>query len=295
MGRPPLFVIAGPTGAGKSALALELARRIGGTIVNADASQLYADLRVLTARPTADDMARAPHRLYGVIDGAEAASAATWAARAADLLATLERPILVGGTGLYLRTLLDGIAPVPAIAPAVRAGVRALSAAAAAAALAVEDTAAAARLDPADQQRVRRALEVVRATGRPLHHWHAARAGGVGAMFTISGFVVDPGRDRLAGRLAARLDLMLAGGAPEEVAALVARRLSPALPVMKAVGVAPIAAWLGGAIDREAARARILLDTLHLAKRQRTWFRNQTPNWAQLDPNSNNIAQILLD
>ena len=286
--KPPLVVIAGPTGAGKSALAIEWAGRSGATIVNADASQLYRDLRVLTARPSAEDEARVPHRLYGVVDGAEPASAAWWAARVGEILraesaasGVRAAAIVVGGTGLYLRALLDGIAPVPAIDAGVRAGVRAMDAGAAHAALAREDPGGAARLNAADPQRVKRALEVVRSTGRPLAAWQARREGGIATAFAVRGYVVDVERDVLAVRLATRLDAMLAGGALDEVRALMERGLSAELPVMKAVGVAPLIGFLRGRGSLADARETILRQTMQLVKRQRTWFRNQTPGWTR--------------
>lgn len=245
---------------------------------------MYADLRVLSARPSVEEERRAAHRLYGVLDGSEAGSAASWAASARATLGEIAAagggpPILVGGTGLYLRTLLDGIAPVPAIEAGVRAEVRALGAAEAWAALAREDPAAAARLNAGDRQRVARALEVVRATGRPLAAWQAAREGGVAGDWAVHAAVLDPGREALAARLEARLDAMLAGGAAGEVEALVARALSPDLPVMKAAGVRPIAAWLAGAATAARARAATLIETRQLAKRQRTWFAGQCGDW----------------
>lgn len=284
--RPPLAVIAGPTASGKSARALALAEAEGGVIINADASQLYADLRILTARPSPADEARAPHRLYGVLDGADPASAARWAALARAEIAAAHGqgrlPIVVGGTGLYLRTLLDGIAPVPEIDPAVRAAVRALDPADAHAALAVADPEAAARLAPADRQRVMRALEVVRATGRALAHWQAAREGGIAGAVTLLAEVVELPRAELYARCDARAAAMLADGAVEEVEALLARGLDPGLPVMKALGVRPIAAMLAGAIGRDAALEQIQRETRNFAKRQSTWFANQTPDWPRV-------------
>ncbi len=278
-----MFVIAGPTAAGKSAVALDLAQRLGGTIVNADASQVYADLRILSARPSVADEAAVPHLLYGVIDGAETCDAARWAglARAAiaDVFAGGQVPIVTGGSGMYLRTLLDGIAPVPPIDPEVRAAVRALDPTAAHAALAALDPAAAARLT--DPQRVARALEVVRATGRTLADWQAAAPAGLAATHDVRGHVVDLPRAELHARIDARLDAMIAGGALDEVAALSARGLPADAPVMKAHGVPPLLAHLQGATSLAAAIDRTRLDTRHYAKRQQTWFRNQTPDWSR--------------
>jgi len=284
--KPPLIVIAGATASGKSARALEWAQREGGVVINADASQLYADLRVLSARPSAEEGAQVPHRLYGVRDGAHACSAAEWAALdKADIAAAHAGgrvPVLVGGTGLYLRVLLHGIAAVPPIDPEVRAQVRALGPAAAHAALAHADPAAAARLDPADRQRVMRALEVVRATGRPLAQWQTRTTGGIADAVSLRAMVVETDPALLAARIEVRLEAMLAEGALAEVAALLARGLHPDLPVMKAVGVRPFAAHLAGELPLAQALERAAAQTRQYAKRQRTWFRNQTPGWERV-------------
>lgn len=278
---PPLALIAGPTASGKSALALALAEQTGGVIVNADASQVYRDLAILSARPDAADEARADHRLYGHVDGAVACSAADWAAAAKAEIATIHAdgrlPILVGGTGLYIRTLLDGIAPIPPVPDAVRAEVRALSTAEARAALEREDAAAAARLAPADTTRNIRALEVVRATGRSILDWRAASVGGIGDRVTLDATVIDPPVDLLHARCDARVAAMLASGAIDEVARLRARRLNPALPVMRAIGVAAIGEHLDGRLSLAEAGARIAHDTRRYVKRQKTWGRNQFP------------------
>ena len=296
-------VIAGATATGKSAVALALAEATGGTIINADASQLYADLRILTARPSDADLARAPHRLYGVIDGVEACSAAAWAGLARieidTTLAAGSLPILVGGTGLYLRTLLDGIATVPAIAPEVRDAVRALPSDEARVALEVEDPAAAARLHPADRQRTLRALEVVRATGRPLADWQDSATGGLAATHRISAVVIARKRDELYRRCDARVDAMLAAGAVAEVEQLLARALPTDCPVMRAIGVGPLTEYLASNVTLAEARGRIALDTRRYAKRQSTWWRNQTPEWPQLDAASTNnnekVSELFTD
>lgn len=281
-----LIVIAGPTASGKSGLAVALAERIGGTVVNADSMQVYRDLRILTARPDAADEARVPHRLFGHIDGAEACSAARWAADAKSVIAEVERPILVGGTGLYLRTLLDGIAPVPPIDPAIRAEVRALSVAEAHRLLAEVDRDAATRLNPTDTTRVARALEVMRSTGRPLSAWQADKVGGIGGDHAVTGVVLTPDRAALGERIERRCAEMLSGGAIEEVAGLVARKLDPMLPAMRAIGVAPLADHLAGRATLQEAGARLTLDTRRYAKRQDTWFRHQPPaDWLRaVDP-----------
>lgn len=283
-----MALIAGPTASGKSALALRIAERCNGVLINADASQVYADLAILSARPTPEEVARVPHRLFGYVDGAEACSAARWAADATAAIDAVHAegrlPILVGGTGLYLRTLLDGIAPVPDIAPEIRMAVRALPVAEAYAALAVEDPAAAARLNPADTTRVARALEVIRSTGRPLAEWQRETQGGIGHRISLHPLLLLPDRRWLVERCDARFEAMLAGGAAEEVERLLARRLPPAIPVMRAIGVPPIAAWLAEEIDRPTMIARAQLDTRRYAKRQYTWFANQPPPaWPRID------------
>jgi tRNA dimethylallyltransferase len=276
-------VIAGPTAGGKSGLALALAQRMNGTIINADATQLYADLRVLSARPSPGEEALVPHRLYGVCDGACPVSAADWAGMArAEIEAALKAgrlPILVGGTGLYLETLIEGIAPVPEIRSAVRAAVRAMTSEDAAAALAREDGAMASRLLPSDRQRLLRALEVVRSTGRSLAEWQAVRSGGIGQSHKVRGLVIAPDRAARWAAAAARLDAMIEAGALAEVEALVARRLDPGAPVMKALGVGPLAAHLRGELTLDAALAQTLATTRQYQKRQMTWIRGRLGDW----------------
>jgi tRNA dimethylallyltransferase len=281
-----VVVIAGPTASGKSALALALAEKCRGSIINADASQLYSDLRILTARPSLADEARVPHLLYGVLNGAEAANAARWTMLAkqaiADVLAQGRLPILVGGTGMYLATLIDGIAPVPEIDPVVREAVRAMTTESAARALAAEDVAAAARLGPTDRQRILRALEVVRATGRTLKQWQDSREGGIGAACDVRAMVVDVPRELLYARAGERLGAMVAAGAVEEAARLVARGLPADRPVLRALGVAEFAAVAAGALDLDAAILAVAQETRHYQKRQSTWLRNQRPDWPRL-------------
>jgi len=256
-----------------------LAESANGTIINADASQVYRDLAILSARPTAAEEARAPHRLFGHRDGALAYSAAQWADEAklaiAETLGAGRLPILVGGTGLYIRTLLDGIAPVPEIDPEIRRTVRALSAAEAHAALAKEDPVAAARLHPNDTSRLQRALEVVRATGRPIADWRESRVGGIAADYVFELQTIVKPVAELYARCDARVDQMIANGAVEEVAALRDRRLDPALPVMRAIGVIPLIQFLAGEMALNAAVAAIKQATRNYAKRQRTWLRHQ--------------------
>ena len=285
---PALALIAGPTASGKSALALALAERHDGVVINADSAQVYRDLRLLSARPSPEEEVRVPHRLFGYLEGAESCSAARWAQDAQAEIAAAQAagrlPILVGGTGLYLRTLLDGIAPVPEIDPDVRAAVRALPTADAHAALLREDPAAAARLAPADTSRVARALEVVRSTGRTLGDWQAARTGGIGDRVRLVAAVLLPPRDWLFERCDRRLAAMFRDGAAEEVAALLARDDLPLeAPVRRAIGVPEIAAMLAGEIDEGEALARARLATRQYAKRQFTWFRNQPPpSWTRI-------------
>ncbi|MCP5396906.1 MAG: tRNA (adenosine(37)-N6)-dimethylallyltransferase MiaA [Sphingomonadaceae bacterium] len=279
-------LIAGPTASGKSDCAVELALALEkqgrrGVVLNADSAQVYADLSVLSARPSQDDMRGVEHRLFGAWDGAEPCSAADWAKAAKREIAALHDegavPILVGGTGLYMRTLLDGIAPVPEIAPDIRAEVRALTQEDARAALEREDPDAAARLGPADSARTCRALEVVRSTGHTLANWQSRKEGGIGEDITLHPLVLLPPRDWLYERCDRRFALMLEGGAVAEVEALLARQLDPALPVMRAIGVPEIAAWLAGDTDRDRMIAAGQQATRNYAKRQYTWFRRQPP------------------
>jgi len=284
--RPALALIAGPTASGKSGLAVRYAQHLQSrgqraVIINADSAQVYSDLAVLSARPDDEEMGGIDHRLFGTIDGAEACSAARWAEDARGEIAAAHSagalPILVGGTGLYLRTLLDGIAPVPPIDPAIRQAVRALPVADAYAALQTEDPEAAARLNAADTTRVARALEVVRSTGQTLKAWQARKQGGIGEAVRLAPLVLLPPRDWLFERCNRRFATMLDSGAVEEVQALLARGLDGDLPVMRAIGVPEIAGMIRGDMTREAALAAGQLATRQYAKRQYTWFRNQPP------------------
>ncbi len=257
-------------------------------VINADSAQVYRDLRVLSARPTEAEMRGVEHRLFAAWDGAEPCSAAEWAAAArreienAHLAGAV--PILVGGTGLYLRTLLDGIAPVPGIDPAVREAVRALPVSEAYAALLEEDADAAARLSPNDRARVGRALEVVRSTGRSLTAWQHERVGGIAPGVVLNPVVLLPEREWLYERCDRRFAAMLDNGAVAEVEALLRRGLSPSLPVMRAIGVPEIAAMLRGEISREHALALGQQATRQYAKRQYTWFRHQPPQeWKRVE------------
>lgn len=287
---PRAILIAGPTASGKSALAVTLAERLGGTVVNADSMQVYRDLAILTARPPHAEHARAPHRLYGHVDATEAYSVGRWLDDAAGVLAERQMPVFVGGTGLYFDALTTGIAPVPAIPAETRQRVRARAvdgAPALHAELARRDPETAAILRPGDTQRVLRALEVLEATGRPLSSWQREPASSPlldpGRVLRI---MLTPERAWLRARIAARFEAMTAMGALDEVSALLARALDPALPVMKALGVASLAAHLRGEIGRDEAIARAILETGRYAKRQDTWFRNRMADWPKSTPDT---------
>lgn len=294
-----LALIAGPTASGKTALALRLAQSRPVTIINADSAQVYGALPILSAQPSAEEMASAPHRLFGYLDGREACSAARWAQDAKVAIETAWQegrlPLLVGGTGLYLRTLLDGIAPIPEVDPKVRSAVRALPTSEAYRALAEIDAASAAALSPNDDSRIKRALEVVRSTGTGIVEWRKLREGGIGDMVDLSPLLLLPPRDWLHIRCDLRFGQMLEHGAVEEVEALMARNLPDDAPVMRAIGVPEIAAMLRGAISRDEALARGQAATRQYAKRQYTWFRNQPPpSWPRHTEvyNDSNFGQI---
>ncbi len=257
-------------------------------IINADSMQVYADIPVLSAAPDADDRKRAPHHLYGEWDGSVACSAADWARRAKSVIAQAHAdgavPVLVGGTGLYLKVLLDGIAPIPEIEPEIRSQVRAMPVEAAHAALAIEDPERAAQLEPGDSQRIARALEVKRSTGVTLGDWQRAKAGGIGDEIDLSALVLLPERQWLYERCDARFEDMMNNGAVEEVEGLLTRGLDPDLPVMRAIGVPEISAMLGGELSREEAIERAAQATRNYAKRQYTWFRRQAPeSWPRTE------------
>ena len=280
--KPPLALIAGPTASGKSALAVRLAQRLEkAVIINADSAQVYADLQILSARPAAAEMGGICHHLFGKWDGAKACSAAEWADAAKKQIMQAHRrgavPILVGGTGLYLRTLLEGIAPIPPIEPGIREAVRALGQAEARFALEREDPESAARLAPTDKARTTRALEVIRSTGQSIRAWRARNEGGIANDVTLDARVLLPDRAALYDRCDKRFVDMIDEGAIEEVERLVSRRLDPALPVMHAIGVPQIVNYLEGRIDHETMLAAGGLATRQYAKRQFTWFRNQSP------------------
>jgi tRNA dimethylallyltransferase len=285
-------LIAGPTASGKSALALELARETGGVIINADSMQVYHDLRVLTARPTPEEEAQVPHRLYGHIDAGVNFSAGSWVADAANVLAEVRGqnrlPIFAGGSGLYFKALTRGLSAVPPIPPEVRDGVRARlernGVEAMHAELARRDPAAAERLKPRDRARIARALEVIEATSRSLTDWHRDGLPPLLPQTHFRALFLAPDRDQLYARIDARFDAMLKAGALEEVAALAARRLDPLLPAMKAHGVPALIRHLGGEIGLAEAAEIGRADTRHYAKRQFTWFRHQLPEFEWMAP-----------
>ncbi len=283
--RAPLSVVivAGPSASGKSALALALAEAFDGTVINADSMQVYRDLRVVTARPTAGDEARVPHRLYGVIDAAEACSAGRWRAMALAEVEAAQKAgrlaILAGGTGLYLRALLEGLVPVPPVPESTRQEARALydrlGSAAFKEALSALDAETAATLAPGDSQRLIRAYEVARATGRGLADWR--RDATPAPPFRASAVVLLPPRPALYARCDARFLRMVEEGAAAEVAALLARGLDARLPAMKAVGVGELGAYLAGHCSLPDAIAAAQQATRRYIKRQYTWFRHQLP------------------
>ncbi|MZR32065.1 tRNA (adenosine(37)-N6)-dimethylallyltransferase MiaA [Sneathiella sp. DP05] len=278
------ILLAGPTASGKSALAIAIAEEFDGVIINADSMQVYDGLRVLTARPSAEEEARAPHRLYGVLDPTDYCNAARWRDMA---LAEIERvradgklPIVVGGTGLYFDILTKGIADIPPISDAVRDRLRDLHKREGNAVihkmLAAKDPDMAARLNEGDSQRLLRALEVVEETGVPLGDWQKRSPSGAILQGPRLWLALTPDRAWLYERCDRRLDWMVAeGGALEEVKSLMKRNLDPALPVMKALGVPELMAVLNGTMERDMALARIKMLTRRYAKRQLTWVRNK--------------------
>lgn len=275
------LIVAGPTASGKSALALELAETLGGVVINADSMQVYRELQVLTARPTPAEEARVPHALFGVRSAASPASAGWWrreALAAMDAARAAQRvPILCGGTGLYLTALVEGLAELPPVPEEFRKEAKALLAALGPARLhaklAAVDPDTAARLHPTDSQRITRAWEVWRATGTGLAAWQA-RAAAVPAPWHFIAILLDPPRPSLHAAIAARFAGMLRNGAVEEVQALLALGLDPALPAMRAHGVVELSTFLSGRISLADAARRTVLATCQYAKRQVTWFRH---------------------
>lgn len=287
-------LIAGPTASGKSALAVEIAKRCGGTVVNVDSMQVYGDLRIITARPTQSEESSVPHRLYGHVDGAINSSAMRYAADVAGVLAELGQagslPVLVGGTGLYFKALTEGFSAIPPVPDAVRAAFRARVAETETQLLHAElgrvDAAMAERLKPADRMRIMRALEVFEATGRSIASFQGEREPGPLEGLPLLKLFVNPEREEVRARIDRRFEQMMGQGALEEVAALRERKLDPLLPVMRAHGVPGLIAHLDGTIGLDEAITRGQADTRAYAKRQVTWFRHQMAGWQAVAPDA---------
>ena len=292
MHKPTAILIAGPTASGKSALALTLAEKFGGTIVNADSMQVYRDLRVITARPTPAEEARVPHRLYGHVDAGENYSVGRWCRDVGEALNEIavqgRVPILVGGTGLYFKALTTGLAAVPPIPAEIRGQVRARMASEGAAALHGElaslDPVTAQRLMVNDRSRISRALEVVLATGRSLTDWHREGMPALVDSARAAKIFLTCARKQLVARIETRFAAMLKAGALDEVRTLERRKLDPLLPAMKAHGVPWLIRHLNGEISLDEAAAGAIMDTRRYAKRQLTWFRNQMKDWPWASP-----------
>jgi len=292
MHKPTAILIAGPTASGKSALALTLAEKIGGTIVNADSMQVYRDLRVITARPTPAEEARVPHRLYGHVDAGENYSVGRWCRDVGEALNEIAAQgrvaILVGGTGLYFKALTTGLAAVPPIPAEIRGQLRARMASEGAAALHGElaslDPVTAQRLMVNDRLRISRALEVVLATGRSLTDWHREGMPALVDSARAAKIFLTCERKQLVARIETRFAAMLKAGALDEVRALERRQLDPLLPAMKAHGVPWLIRHLNGEISLNKAAAGAIMDTRRYAKRQLTWFRNQMKDWPWAGP-----------
>jgi tRNA dimethylallyltransferase len=295
------LLIAGPTASGKSALALSLAERLGGTVINADSMQVYRDLRVITARPTVEEERRVPHLLYGHMDAAENYSTGRWITDAAQTLKELEAagrlPIVVGGTGLYFRALTQGLSDIPPVPAEVRARVRGEAEGVATPdlhqCLSDSDPATAKRLKSNDRQRILRALEVFAATGRSLTEWQGKPGSPMLRAKDTRAVFLSVEREELRARIDARFDAMLGSGALDEVRALAARKLDPALPAMKAHGVPWLARHLRGEISLDEAAAGGKADTRRYAKRQETWFRHQLKEFRWLAPEE--ASEILFE
>ena len=271
------------------------AERNNGVIVNADSAQLYRDIPILSAAPSSEDLKRVDHRLYGVLDGARPCSAADWAVMARreidDIHGSGQLPVLVGGTGLYIRTLLNGIAPIPAIDPDIREEIRSKSVADNLSHLEKLDPHAAGRLNPGDTTRIARALEVVRSTGKPLAEWQEHREGGISDEIDLRPIILLPPRDWLYRRCDERFETMIEDGAPGEVSALLSRNLSPDLPVMRAIGVREVADYVRGSTSRDEAIAAGQQATRRYAKRQYTWLFHQPPSdWPRFPDALENAA-----
>ena len=284
-----IIFIAGPTASGKSAAAVEVARVCGGEIINADAMQVYRDLRIVTARPSGEDEAEVPHHLYGVLNGAEACSAGRWAHMAADcihdILGRGETAIVTGGTGLYFKSLEEGLSPIPETPPGVRLAAKARREAIGPAAFRDEVIArdpAMARLPEGDAQRLLRAWEVREATGKTLSSFQTLpRTPLIDG--PVKKAVILPEREALYAQCDSRAASMFATGAIEEVRMLCERGLDPSLPIMKALGVQEITGLLREELGRDEALALLQQNTRRFAKRQTTWFRHQARDWPQYE------------
>jgi tRNA dimethylallyltransferase len=294
MTQPPptrAILIAGPTASGKSRLALSIARRLGGVVINADSMQVYRELRVLTARPSPAELAYCPHALYGFVRGAEAYSAGRYGVDAGEAIVVAREaarlPVIVGGTGLYFKVLFEGLSPVPAIPSQVRSFWRrealGRSAPELHALLAARDAQMACRLAPTDSQRIVRALEVLESTGRSLADWQLRPGRPVLPEQQTTRLLVVPDRERHGRVIDARVDDMIASGALDEVRGLLALGLSDALPIMRALGVAPLARHLGGQLTLSAALAVTKTATRQYAKRQLTWLRRNMCAWKTIN------------
>ncbi len=296
------ILIAGPTASGKSALALAIAERIGGVIINADSMQVYRELRILSARPTPEEEKRVPHKLYGFVPASEAYSAGRFVRDAAAAIAAARsegrRPIIVGGTGLYFKALLEGLSPIPPIDDAIRDHWRVEAARRGAAALhrelAQRDATMAARLAPADTQRVVRALEVLEQTGRSLAEWQMDRSPPVLDEAETVELLLNLDRSELHARADARFERMMAEGALEEAKALAGLGIDPSLPAMRAIGVRPLIAAVERKCSLEEAVGAAKLETRHYVKRQETWFKRQMISWRHVNAQymESNMAEI---
>jgi tRNA dimethylallyltransferase len=287
-------LIAGPTASGKSVLAVVLARATDGVVINADSMQVYRDLRILTARPTPEQEARASHRLYGYVDAAVNCSVGIWLDDAQAALADAERdgrlPVFVGGTGLYFKALLRGLSAIPPVPQDIRDAIRARLEREGIVALhrelSARDPVAGARLKPRDRARVPRALEVLEATGKSIGEWHAHGLPSLLKPDEFRAIFLAPDRAELHARIDQRFARMMAEGALDEVSALASRRLDPMLPAMKALGVPPLLRHLRGEITRDEAIVQGSAETRQYAKRQFTWFRHQLPEFQWVAPAS---------